>query len=141
MRSFGTEISKNRKPNTELSAEARAAIIQALEDNQSPSELAKKFRVNRSTIYDTKKRFQNHTTVKSRPRTGRPEKLSDTAKRYIDTLVRRNPSITLNELVASTPDDISKSTVRRVLKQGYHKPTPATTPKTTSQENQQQCPE
>ncbi|OGM39124.1 hypothetical protein ABOM_012258 [Aspergillus bombycis] len=43
MRSFGTEISGNRRPNSELSSESRAAIISALENQASPTQLAKQF--------------------------------------------------------------------------------------------------
>ena len=52
-RSFGTQISGNRRPGTELSEAARAGIIAESEAGVSKPEIAKEYRVNRSTVYDT----------------------------------------------------------------------------------------
>ncbi|KAF7128242.1 hypothetical protein CNMCM5793_002784 [Aspergillus hiratsukae] len=116
MRSFGTEISGNRRHQAELSPETRAAILDGLENQRSPTQLAKEFGVSRRTIYKTKERFQQHKTLKSRPRTGRPQKLSAAAKRYIYQIVRRSPSMSWKALVAYTPGGLSKSTIQRVLR-------------------------
>ncbi|GMG13310.1 unnamed protein product [Aspergillus oryzae] len=116
MRSFGTEISGNRRLNQELSTETRAAIISGLENNISPTQLAKQFNVCRSTIYSTKKRFQHHHTLKSKPRKGRPQKLTFAEKRYIYLLARRRPKIGYKALIASSGFSISHSTIKRVLR-------------------------
>jgi transposase len=88
MRSFGTEISGNRRPNQELSNDTRSAILYGLQLKQSPTQLAKQFNVTRSTIYRTKKRYQDLQTTNSRSRNGRPAKLSRATKRYIYQIVR-----------------------------------------------------
>jgi transposase len=119
MRSFGTEISGNRRPAQELSPEARSAILYGLEAGESPTELARKFKVNRSTIYDTKKRFLQHNTTKSRPRKGRPQKLNETTKRWVYRMIRRRPDISWKALTVETPGQPSISTIRRALKK-YH---------------------
>jgi transposase len=116
MRSFGTEISGNRRPKAELLSESRAAILYGLENQGSPTQLAKEFGVSRCTIYKTKKRYEQHQTLVSRPRAGRPHKLSASTKRYIYQMVRRRPSMSWKALVASTPGGVSKSTIQRVLK-------------------------
>jgi transposase-like protein len=116
MRSFGTEISGNRRPQAELSPETRAAILNGLENQRSHTQLAKEFGVSRRTIYTTKERFQQHKTLESRPRTGRPQKLSAATKRYICQMVRRSPSMSWKALVAYTPGGLSKSTIQRVLR-------------------------
>ncbi|KAL3413305.1 hypothetical protein V8F44DRAFT_633206 [Aspergillus fumigatus] len=67
MGSFGTEISGNRRPRAELSSEMRAAILHGLEKQISPTQMAKEF----------------HYTLKLRPCSGRPHKLSPSAKHYI----------------------------------------------------------
>lgn len=54
MRSFSTEISASRRPKSDLSLELRPAIISGLESQQSPSVLAKRFHVDRSTITEPK---------------------------------------------------------------------------------------
>jgi hypothetical protein len=51
-RSFGTQISGNRRPGAELLEVARARIITASEAGVSKLEITADYRVNRSTIYD-----------------------------------------------------------------------------------------
>ena len=75
-RSFGTQISGNRRPGTELSEAARAGIIAESEAGVSKPEIAKEYRVNRSTVYDTINRWKNHHTLESLPRPGQPKKLT-----------------------------------------------------------------
>ena len=75
-RSFGTEISGNRRPGAELSETARAGIIAASEAGVSKPEIAAEYRVNRSTVYNTINRWKNHHTLESLPRPGQPEKLT-----------------------------------------------------------------
>ena len=77
MRSFGTEIDPNRLINHELSEPARAAIVLAANYCISKTKIARDFKVHRSTIYKTLKRFkftQNHTSL---PRKGWPKKLPE----------------------------------------------------------------
>ena len=52
-RSFGTQISGNRRPKAELSEVARAGIVAASEAGVSKLKIAADYRVNRSTVYDT----------------------------------------------------------------------------------------
>ena len=53
VRSFGTEISGNRRPKAELSLEQRTAIIYGKELGRSAISLAEEFDCGRTTIYDT----------------------------------------------------------------------------------------
>ena len=52
-RSFGTEISGNRRPGAELSETTRAGIIAPSEAGVLKPEIATEYRVNQSTVYDT----------------------------------------------------------------------------------------
>ena len=52
-RSFGTQISGNRRPGAELSEFARAGIIATSEAGVSKLEIAADYRVNWLTVYDT----------------------------------------------------------------------------------------
>ena len=117
MRSFGTKISVNRRPKFDLSPELHSAIISGLESQQSPSVLAKRFHVDRSTIYRTKNRFYSTKSLETGKRAGRPKKLSFSEQRYIYLLARRRkPKMSRNGLIANTDPEVSKSTIRRVLK-------------------------
>ena len=52
-RSFGTEISGNRRPRAELLEIARAGIITASEAGVSKLKIAAEYHMNRSIVYDT----------------------------------------------------------------------------------------
>ncbi|KAJ6070440.1 hypothetical protein N7467_011759 [Penicillium canescens] len=56
----------------ELSPETRNAIIKALKDGESPSSIAAEYGISRTTVYETKNRFQKHGIIKSMPRTSGP---------------------------------------------------------------------
>lgn len=115
-RSFGTEISGNRRPKAELSTEQRSAILAKLDIGQSPTKLATEFNCARSTIYDTKKRFQNHHQVESLPRSGRPRLTSDRTRRLVYQLARRNPTWSYLTLRSQLPVSISRSSIIKILK-------------------------
>jgi hypothetical protein len=119
MRAFGTEISGNRRPGGELSKETRAAIIYALAAGKSPTKIATEFRVSRRVVYNTKNRWITTKTLETRPRTGRPSKVSQSTARYLYQTVRRFPTLSWRALAAGTPDSLSISTIKRVLKR-YH---------------------
>ena len=52
-RSFGTEISGNRRPGAELLETTRAIIIAASEARVSKLKITTEYRVNWLTVYDT----------------------------------------------------------------------------------------
>lgn len=55
---------------------ARAALLAMHEAGVSSAELAHEFDVYPSCVYKTIKRWSNHKTLISLPRSGRPEKLN-----------------------------------------------------------------
>ena len=81
IRAFGAVISGNRPKNAELTPTQRAFICGAWEAGKKQTELAEQFGCSTRTISNTIKRFQNHGTFDSLPRSGSPGKLSDAAKR------------------------------------------------------------
>lgn len=91
--SFGTEISGNRRPNHELSNEARAAIVSRVLDGAPRKDVAREFRVSPKTIYNTMKRWDATRNNDSRPRAGRPKRLSDREKRAVSRQARKAPKI------------------------------------------------
>ena len=80
-RSFGQEISGNRRPKAELTPAARAALLAKHEASILRAELAHEFNVHLSCVYKTIKRWSNYKTLKSLPRSGRPKKLTQREKR------------------------------------------------------------
>lgn len=107
-----------RRPKADLSPEQRSAIIQALEAGQKAPALAKQFNCSPNTIRYTFKRFQQHSTVDSLPKSGRPPIFDDRATRSICRLARTNPHWSYKELCANHSLRPSRSTARRyVLKE------------------------
>jgi transposase len=119
-RSFGTQISGNRRPGTELSEAARAGIIAASEAGVSKPEIAAEYRVNRSTVYDTINQWKNHHTLESLPRPGQPKKLTRHQKRLLIRIVRRNPRIDYTALKCQVAGvTVTHKTLYRLLKKYY----------------------
>jgi transposase len=122
MRSFGTQITGNRRLQAELSPEARSAIIVLTEEGISQRKLAARFGCSRSTIQATIDRWKLNNTVQTLPRTGRPGKFNARTWRSIYRTVRRTPKITYYELQQSLPTPPSHATITRFLNElGIHK--------------------
>jgi transposase len=92
-RSFGTEISGNRRPGAELLNIQRARILSAVESGEEKTEIATRYYVSRRVIYNTIDRWNNHHTLDSLLRPGAPKKLNRYQKRLLIRIVRRNPRI------------------------------------------------
>jgi len=71
-RQFGSEITGNRGKKQELSSEARSSIISKWEAGVMNKDLAAEYGVHRNVIAYTIKRWKEHHTVNSLPRSGRP---------------------------------------------------------------------
>ncbi|KAJ5193488.1 hypothetical protein N7449_009630 [Penicillium cf. viridicatum] len=118
---------KKPAPSPELSETTRAAIIKALENGDSAIKIAQDVRVARSTVYHTKTRFQERKDMASKPRSGRPSKLSDQTTRYIARLARKGDRPSWAAIAASV-GGLSRSTVRSVARGQYaQKKTPKKT--------------
>jgi DNA-binding MarR family transcriptional regulator len=106
-----------RKRNGELSLDQRSSIIYAyLNGCTTQTKLANDFGCTRKTIYNTIKRFQQHQTVESRPRTGRPRKYNDRTRKFIYLQARRNPFYTYKKLSTVIPGHPSRTTILTTLK-------------------------
>ena len=63
-RSFGTQISGNRRPGAEVPEVARARIIAVSEAGVPNPEIAADYRVNWSTVYDIINRWKSDRTTR-----------------------------------------------------------------------------
>ncbi|KAK4206990.1 DDE superfamily endonuclease-domain-containing protein [Rhypophila decipiens] len=119
LRAFGTEISRNRRLNSELSKEVRSAIISAQFAGEKKAQLARDFGVHRNTINRTLDRWQHHHTLKSLPRTGRPQVLSPRQIRLILRIVRKDPKIKWKSLRNELPFEVTIRTLQTVLQRQF----------------------
>ena len=123
MPEFGTDISGNRRaiagPRKNLTEVQRSAILAASSAGMTRAKIARQFAVNAKTVDRTLRRWQEHNTLQSLPKSGRPEKLSDRGKRFFNLMVRRDPRVKWREILGSSDVRVSKNTVRRALQPGY----------------------
>jgi transposase len=89
MRSFGTELSANRRPSGKTSPELRAAILACVEAKEAVTTIAARFKVARSTIYAIKDCWDKDQLLTPKPRTGRPTILTPQDRRHIKFEVRK----------------------------------------------------
>jgi transposase len=121
MRSFSTEISGNRGAGDKLSSATRSSIISKHEAGVTNKDLAAEYGVHRNTISSTIKRWTDHHTLESLPRSGRPEITTRREKRMLVRMARRYPKIKYIMLMEEagllrghyTP---SRRTITRLLK-------------------------
>ena len=118
MRSFGQEISGNRRRNAELSIPARNSIISKAEAGAPTRELAEEFSVISKYIRDTIRRYRQTSCNASRPRSRRPSILTRREIRTLYRHARKNPKIKYQSLVkeAYLGKTFSHKTIYRALK-------------------------
>src|SRR5262245_6950719 len=117
MRSFGQEISHNRRRNAELSIQTRDSIISKYEAGTTTRELAEEFNCTTRYIQKTIARYKETGTNQSRPRSRCPSKLSRQEKRLLFRAARKWLKITYEDLLEETQlQRISKRTSYNALK-------------------------
>jgi transposase len=114
---LGAKLTAGRQPGQELSPTARAAIAGAVAAGASQTAVADAFSISRRAVQLSLQRLESSTTFESKPRTGRPEILTRREKRYILQLAKRYPQYSLQMLTGTLDTRISRSTVRRVLRE------------------------
>lgn len=105
-----------KKKRSELSPYTRGLIVGHREAGASLRYISKTLNIPVSTVQNTIKKESSRVDGVSKPRSGRPTKLSERDVRMLISRVRSNPSISYNELASGMPDNISKSTIYRNLK-------------------------
>lgn len=105
----------------ELSKDLRIRIIKRYKAGNGYKKIAKAFGVPVSTVQTLINKWKSTGSVKPKPRTGRPKKLSDTAVRKIIRETHKNPQTTSSDLQATLQEagvQVSTSTIRRHLNRG-----------------------
>lgn len=98
MPTSGAESSANTQParetRKELTPAERASILSARKAGVSRKALAAQFQCSLATITNTCKRVEESGTAETKPRSGRPPKLTAAEIRYMVLMVKRNPRMT-----------------------------------------------
>jgi transposase len=120
-RDFGTEISGNRQRNHEFTPEQRAAMVAEVYAGKSMRQVAASYSTDPGTVSRTVKRWKEHHNNVSRPRKGRPRKLSALEIIRINSFIKRNRSITWNEALLELGVEVSARTLRRRLERYWRR--------------------
>lgn len=102
----------------ELSKDLRIRIIRRYKSGNGYKKIANALRLPVSTVQTLIKKWKTTGSVKPKPRSGRPRKLSDKTVRKITRDVQKNPQTTSSDLQASLQEagvQVSTSTIRRQL--------------------------
>src|SRR4051812_7000079 len=75
-RDFGTKISRNRQRNHEFTPKQRAAMVAEVYAGKSMRQVAASYLTDPGTVSRTVKRWKENYNNVSKPRSGRPQKLS-----------------------------------------------------------------
>jgi transposase len=114
-RSFLAEISGNRPKSSYLSPTVRSAILAALDEGvKTQREIADETGCSLTTIKNTKRSFAATQSYETRPKTGRPPKLTPQDKRYIYLQAKRDGEISYQDLTKQIPG-ASIRTIRRAI--------------------------
>ena len=71
----------------------------------------------KSTIYNERKRLNNHTL----PRSGRPHGLTEEQRDHLYDLATANPDIKMRNLLESVDEAVKERSIRKLLKEMGHR--------------------
>ncbi|KAH6695388.1 hypothetical protein F5X68DRAFT_243978 [Plectosphaerella plurivora] len=104
------EVKKQMSPHT------RTRIAIAYRSGVPASQVAKNEGISTSSVYGVNRRYDHQVSAKSRPRTGRPQKLDDRDKRIIRRTLTVDPSAPLRVLVEAIDSRVSGVTIKRWMR-------------------------
>ncbi|KAF2190390.1 hypothetical protein K469DRAFT_558641 [Zopfia rhizophila CBS 207.26] len=117
MQPFGAVIVGKRHQKQELAPHIRAAILSSVENRVPKTKIARIYHVGRQTVYDTIKRWNETTKIRSAPQASRQRKLSPRDKAKILHIVRQYPRVEYARLKLLVRGiNVSNYTLYRLLK-------------------------
>lgn len=103
----------------ELSLETRGQILAYRKTGLSYEKIAKIIGCAKSTVFRTIARFDETNSLKSKARSGRRSKITQSGLKYIKNVVKRDRKITVRDMQAQynecTNDPVSFSCIQRAL--------------------------
>ncbi len=102
-------------PRKELNKEQITTIIAYQKLNMSGREIARKLNLVPSTVNRLIKSFKNSNSNKKVNARGRPPKLSERSRRYLQREINKKPIQTIRDFTRELPVEVSTSTIRRSL--------------------------
>jgi len=109
---FISQLTAHRKKNQQLSPTLRIAICTLVASGKSERWVADRFGISRHTVGNTWDTWVKEQTFESKPRSGRPECLTEEEKRFII----ENRALAKTSFVNSAGRTISYTTIKRTLR-------------------------
>ncbi len=135
LRELAARLKEGKTKKGELSAEARIAMVTALACGISRKAVSDVFGVSTHTVRAALQRWETRQSLTSRPRSGRPRKLTpEDESALLATADREHKSNGELALLFH----VSIGTVRRILKKGGSAQPPGPRPRAGQQQQQQQ---
>lgn len=112
-------ICANRAPNQDFNEVARALIVREVETGRTYRDVAAEAKCSPATIFNIYQRWKTQRTLDKKPKSGRPKKLTVQQIRYVLVSLKRDRRITYESLVNYLGGNISRTTIRRVIRYHY----------------------
>lgn len=104
----------------EIGADERKIILKLRDEGKSYREIARTIGRSHSSVQYVVQNFKSTNSILSKPRSGRPSKLTEREKRTILGSVKQNPRITAIQIKSNIKEsfgkEIHEDTVRKILK-------------------------
>ena len=114
------EINGNTQKRKELTPYKRGYIIAQAEGGLSPTQVARDLQISRSTVRRTLERNPQRIDGQSKPRSGRPKKLSEANICHLYIIIKRDPFLSFREIIDRSGLTFSRTTFVRILQSsGY----------------------
>jgi transposase len=113
------EICAKRKRNEEFSEVAKALIVREVETGRTYRAVAEDAKTSPSTVHQIVERWKSQRTLAQKRRTGRPKKLTVRQIRWLLLMIKRDRRITYDSIINYLGGQISRSTIRRVIRLHY----------------------
>lgn len=121
-------------PKTKIVASPiKKLIVEAKQTGRSNSDVGKQFHVNPSTVSKIFQRWNRENTVKRRPKSGQPQKVTIGQARYLAKYVKKNPKLNATDVKNLAADllnvQLSIWAAQRVLRRAnFHERRPSKKP-------------
>lgn len=97
-RSFLGEITSNRGFSCELDPGQIGAVLSALAEGKSPTQIHRETSITRSTIYRKKNEWLHEGKISPKPRSGRPRYFNDRSIRQLKLFILRDGCSTYSDI-------------------------------------------
>jgi transposase len=108
-----------RQRHQEFSETAKAIIVYAVESGRSYRDVAEEAGCSPAAVFNIFQRWKKDQTLDRKPRSGRPKKLTVQQIRYVLLSLKRDRRITYESLVNFLGGQVSRTTIRRVIRIHY----------------------